>query len=108
MVSDAAAAERDISDFLSLRIVNKSGFVCRRTLSTKDKHEYISAVKCLATKPSQAGNIYAGAKSRYDDFQVSHIVNTDFIHYVVSRRILIYIMARCPLTVSCRDSSKRK
>ncbi|KAF5684317.1 monophenol monooxygenase [Fusarium circinatum] len=53
-----------------------------RTLSTKDKHEYINAVKCLATKSSQTGNIYAGAKSRYDDFQVSHIVNTDFIHYV--------------------------
>ncbi|EWG47590.1 hypothetical protein FVEG_07657 [Fusarium verticillioides 7600] len=53
-----------------------------RTLSTKEKHEYIDAVKCLATKPSQTGNIYAGAKSRYDDFQVSHIVNTDFIHYV--------------------------
>ncbi|KAG9497467.1 hypothetical protein J7337_010328 [Fusarium musae] len=40
-----------------------------RTLSTKEKHEYIDAVKCLATKPSQTGNIYAGAKSRYDDFQ---------------------------------------
>ncbi|CCT73062.1 related to monophenol monooxygenase [Fusarium fujikuroi IMI 58289] len=53
-----------------------------RTLSTKEKHDYIGAVKCLATKPSQTGNIYAGAKSRYDDFQVSHIVNTDFIHYV--------------------------
>ncbi|KAF5604330.1 monophenol monooxygenase [Fusarium pseudocircinatum] len=41
--------------FFSLRNVHKAGFT---------------------------GNIYAGAKSRYDDFQVSHIVNTDFIHYV--------------------------
>ncbi|KAH7254325.1 uncharacterized protein BKA55DRAFT_593890 [Fusarium redolens] len=55
-----------------------------RTLSTKERHEYIDAVKCLALKPSQTGNIYAGAKSRFDDFQVSHIVNTDFIHYVVT------------------------
>ncbi|RKK25299.1 hypothetical protein BFJ66_g9427 [Fusarium oxysporum f. sp. cepae] len=53
-----------------------------RTLSSKEKHEYINSVKCLASKPSQTGNIYAGAKSRFDDFQVSHIVNTDFIHYV--------------------------
>ncbi|KAF4950550.1 hypothetical protein FGADI_8109 [Fusarium gaditjirri] len=53
-----------------------------RTLSTKEKHEYLGAVKCLAAKPSQTGNIYAGAKSRFDDFQISHIVNTDFIHYV--------------------------
>ncbi|KAI1049168.1 hypothetical protein LB506_004653 [Fusarium annulatum] len=50
-----------------------------------EKNDYIGAVKCLATKPSQTGNIYAGAKSRYDDFQVSHIVNTDFIHYVYEK-----------------------
>ncbi|QKD48684.2 uncharacterized protein FOBCDRAFT_127941 [Fusarium oxysporum Fo47] len=56
-----------------------------RTLSSKEKHEYINSVKCLASKPSQTGNIYAGAKSRFDDFQVSHIVNTDFIHYVLIR-----------------------
>ncbi|KAM5350402.1 hypothetical protein ACJ41O_006907 [Fusarium nematophilum] len=53
-----------------------------RTLDTREKHEYISAVKCLASKPSQTGNIYEGAKSRFDDFQASHIANTDFIHYV--------------------------
>lgn len=66
------------------RIADKVGFGCRRTLSSKEKHEYINSVKCLASKPSQTGNMYAGAKSRFDDFQVSHIVNTDFIHYVVS------------------------
>ncbi|KAH7137019.1 hypothetical protein B0J13DRAFT_587135 [Dactylonectria estremocensis] len=54
-----------------------------RTLNTKEKHEYIDAVKCLASKPSQTGNIYEGAKSRFDDFQATHIVNTDLIHYVV-------------------------
>ncbi|KAH7142057.1 hypothetical protein EDB81DRAFT_843507 [Dactylonectria macrodidyma] len=53
-----------------------------RTLNTKEKHEYIDAVKCLASKPSQTGNIYEGVKSRFDDFQATHIVNTDFIHYV--------------------------
>lgn len=53
-----------------------------RTLNTEEKHKYIDAVKCLASKPSQTGNIYEGAKSRFDDFQVTHIVNTDFIHYV--------------------------
>ncbi|KAM5352194.1 hypothetical protein ACJ41O_004917 [Fusarium nematophilum] len=53
-----------------------------RTLSKKQKNEYISAVKCLATKPSQTGNIYEGAKSRFDDFQGTHIVNTDFVHFV--------------------------
>ncbi|KAH7009582.1 hypothetical protein EDB80DRAFT_762941 [Ilyonectria destructans] len=59
-----------------------------RTLNTEEKHKYIDAVKCLASKPSQTGNIYEGAKSRFDDFQVTHIVNTDFIHYVVSLWIL--------------------
>lgn len=56
----------------------------RRTLSTDQKHEYIAAVKCLAGKPSQTGGIYPGAKSRYDDFVGTHIVNTDYIHFVVS------------------------
>ncbi|KAL6414942.1 hypothetical protein AUP68_01478 [Ilyonectria robusta] len=55
-----------------------------RTLSTKQKGEYIKAVKCLASKPSQTGGIYPGAKSRYDDFVATHVVNTDLIHFVVS------------------------
>jgi tyrosinase len=70
--------------FDPFELLTMLALLCRRTLSTKEKHEYIDAVKCLARKPSQTGHIYAGAKSRFDDFQVSHIVNTDFIHYVVS------------------------
>ncbi|KAH7149696.1 hypothetical protein B0J13DRAFT_312956 [Dactylonectria estremocensis] len=53
-----------------------------RTLSTAQKKEYITAVKCLASKPSQTGGIYEGAKSRYDDFVATHIVNTDDVHFV--------------------------
>ncbi|KAK7429634.1 hypothetical protein QQZ08_003829 [Neonectria magnoliae] len=53
-----------------------------RTLSTDQKHEYIAAIKCLASKPSQTGGIYPGAKSRYDDFVATHIVNTNYIHFV--------------------------
>ncbi|KAH6899782.1 hypothetical protein B0T10DRAFT_524877 [Thelonectria olida] len=53
-----------------------------RTLTTKEKGKYINAVKCLAKKPSKTGAIYNGAKSRFDDFQATHIVNTDGIHFV--------------------------
>lgn len=56
---------------------------CRRTLTTKEKSKYITAVKCLAKTPSRTGGIYDGAKSRFDDFQATHIVNTDTIHFVV-------------------------
>ena len=42
-----------------------------RTLSTPEKHNYIDAVLCLATKPSEIGL----GTTRYDDFAYSHMIN---------------------------------
>ncbi|KAF7561298.1 hypothetical protein G7046_g2846 [Stylonectria norvegica] len=53
-----------------------------RTLKPKEKKAYIDAVKCLKGKPSTTGGLYAGAKSRFDDFQGTHITFTDYIHFV--------------------------
>lgn len=35
--------------------------------------------------PSKNGEIYAGAKTRYDDFLALHIIQTDYIHFNVSK-----------------------
>lgn len=60
----------------------------RRTLSTKEQQNFLTAVKCLKTQPGKTQSTYAGVRSRYDDFQALHINRTDFIHFVVSSQIV--------------------
>ncbi|KIW90321.1 uncharacterized protein Z519_08965 [Cladophialophora bantiana CBS 173.52] len=51
------------------------------SLSTKEKKAYISAVKCLQSKPSKfPAGVVPGSKSRYDDFAAVHINQTTSIH----------------------------
>ncbi|KAI0816745.1 hypothetical protein GGR55DRAFT_252087 [Xylaria sp. FL0064] len=51
------------------------------TLSSKQRKEYIAAVKCLQAKPSTADPTFApGARTRYDDFVAVHINQTLSIH----------------------------
>lgn len=52
-----------------------------RTLTTKEKQAYISAVKCLQTKPSQLKSAYPASTSRFDDYQAVHIDLTDMYHF---------------------------
>ncbi|KAH9865134.1 hypothetical protein IAQ61_009081 [Plenodomus lingam] len=50
-------------------------------LSVSQKLNYIDAVKCLAKRPARTpAAIAAGARSRYDDFVVTHILQTMTIH----------------------------
>ncbi|KAL4899888.1 hypothetical protein BDW74DRAFT_188771 [Aspergillus multicolor] len=50
-------------------------------LSKNERRDYIDALKCLAKKPSKINPVLApGARSRFDDFQASHIINTPIIH----------------------------
>ncbi|KAI1464569.1 Di-copper centre-containing protein [Daldinia caldariorum] len=51
-----------------------------RTLSTDERNSYISAVKCLATKPSMLGL----NTTLYDDFPYVHNALNDDIHFVAS------------------------
>ncbi|KAH9905172.1 hypothetical protein F4778DRAFT_802652 [Xylariomycetidae sp. FL2044] len=53
-----------------------------RTLSSPEKQEYLSAVKCLQNTPGKTANRYPGVRSRYDDFQGEHINQTDNVHFV--------------------------
>ncbi|KAH6632490.1 tyrosinase-like protein [Chaetomium tenue] len=51
-------------------------------LSKKDRLAYVNAVKCLQSKPPRTPESVApGAKSRFDDFVVTHIQQTLAIHY---------------------------
>ncbi|KAF2875983.1 hypothetical protein BDV95DRAFT_287630 [Massariosphaeria phaeospora] len=50
-------------------------------LTTTEKKDYISAVKCLSKKPAKTpASLVAGAKTRYDDFVATHINQTLSIH----------------------------
>lgn len=60
--------------------------VPRRDISESGRLDYINAVKCLQSTPARTGDIHAGAKSRYDDFQALHIDQTDYIHFCVCKR----------------------
>jgi tyrosinase len=61
---------------------------CRSTLKRSEKLNYIDAVQCLGkTKARFPSAVAAGAKTRYDDFAVTHILLTQTTHGNVSVRI---------------------
>ncbi|KAI1066680.1 hypothetical protein LB507_011086 [Fusarium sp. FIESC RH6] len=52
------------------------------TLSKSEKKSYISAVKCLQSRPAKGPESFAaGAKTRFDDFVSIHLNSTQTIHY---------------------------
>jgi tyrosinase len=52
------------------------------SLSKADRLAYVNAVKCLMTLPPKTpASVAPGAKSRFDDFVVTHIQQTLSIHY---------------------------
>lgn len=53
----------------------------RGNLGRSGRLDYIRAVRCLASLPSKIDPVKApGARSRYDDFQASHILQTTLVH----------------------------
>ncbi|SMQ50444.1 unnamed protein product [Zymoseptoria tritici ST99CH_1A5] len=51
-------------------------------LSKQEKLDFISAIKCMQTLPSQMEpDFYPDAKNRWDDFTVAHLLNTPDIHW---------------------------
>ncbi|KEY67777.1 hypothetical protein S7711_04095 [Stachybotrys chartarum IBT 7711] len=52
------------------------------SLSKAQRHDYVNAVQCLqALPPRTPSSVAAGAKSRFDDFIVTHIQQTLEIHF---------------------------
>jgi tyrosinase len=67
--------------------VNCSGFaltsdnLTRSDLSIDERKEYISAVKCLMSKPAKAPkDEVPGALSRFDDFVATHMTMAPMLH----------------------------
>ncbi|OSS47097.1 hypothetical protein B5807_09972 [Epicoccum nigrum] len=50
-------------------------------LTKPERKNYIDAVKCLNKKPALTpASVAAGAKSRFDDFVVTHVIQTYWVH----------------------------
>ncbi|KAI1328026.1 Di-copper centre-containing protein [Xylariaceae sp. FL0255] len=63
-----------------------SGNIARRqeygALSKSERLDYINAVKCLMALPNRTpANVAPGARSRFDDFIVTHLQQTRTIHF---------------------------
>lgn len=55
---------------------------CSGSLSTSERLAYVNAVKCLQSLPPRTpASVSPGAKSRFDDFVVTHIQQTLSLHY---------------------------
>jgi hypothetical protein len=66
---------------ITLIMVKQSLTHCRSKLKRSEKLNYIDAVQCLGkTKARTPSAIAAGAKTRYDDFVVTHILLTPYTH----------------------------
>jgi hypothetical protein len=72
-----------------------------RTMSSAQRKNYISAVKCLRTKPSLlAPGVAPGSKSLFDDFVAIHFNQTIFIHLTVRSPFPLFLFPDRP---TCSD-----
>lgn len=53
----------------------------RTNLTRSEKLEYIDGDLCLMSTPAKSG--IPGAKTRWDELQYAHIVQTEYVHGVV-------------------------
>jgi tyrosinase len=73
-----SAANGRISELVGVvQVINE---VSRGDLSRAQRQAYTDAVLCLQSEPSKSGSQVPGARSRFDDFVGTHILQTDWIH----------------------------
>ncbi|RSM02270.1 hypothetical protein CDV31_010990 [Fusarium ambrosium] len=86
----AASAYENAQEFVETQA--KRGSTCNwsnvrvrrewNTFSKSEKKAYITAVKCLQSKPAKSPASFApGAKTRFDDWVATHVDQTQIIHY---------------------------
>jgi tyrosinase len=69
-----------------------------RDFSYRDKREYIDSVLCLQRMPARTPSKLApGAKTRFDDFVVTHINQTMEIHYTVCVFLIVFFLSDADL-----------
>lgn len=71
----------------------------RHSLTKAERLAYVNAVKCLTTKPSRTpATDIPGARTRYDDFVASHLVETPYVHasgkFLAFHRYYVHIYER--------------
>ena len=65
--------------------LSSSTDVYRSALTKPERKNYVDAVKCLSKKPALTpASVSAGARSRFDDFVVTHVIQTYWVHGTVS------------------------
>ncbi|KAF2270326.1 Di-copper centre-containing protein [Lojkania enalia] len=76
----AASAQASSSESQKTAWTTKSQRREWHTLSRDDKLDYINAEKCLMSKPAKLG--LPAARTIFDEFQMSHVLNTKVVHGV--------------------------
>jgi hypothetical protein len=58
--------------------------IFRSMLTKPERRNYIDAIKCLHSKPALTpASVASGARSRFDDFVVTHVLQTYSVHATV-------------------------
>lgn len=86
--------------------------LARRNLTSAQKQEYIKAVKCLQSTKGRLGKYWPGVRSRFDDYVVTHINLTEYVHFTVSTGtrsiwLLLWLTTHCTGSLSAVSQPRR-
>jgi hypothetical protein len=78
-----------MSFVLASRVLYPDPHAYRSLLTKPERRNYIDAIKCLHSKPALTpATVAPGARSRFDDFVVTHVLQTYSVHGTVITAII--------------------